>query len=435
MTLEDFKADALRCTRCSYCKWIPFDLVRSHEFAKGCPSVDYNHFHSYSAGGRLVTMLSLMQERSQVDDDVIDIAFKCQLCGNCDVACKVCRYDMEPLAAIREFRRVLNEQGKVPAAYAGMIARLRESRSFWARAQTDRPKWAEGLGLKEWGASRRGPDAGGAAPAPVLFHAGCRYSFDPSLRSAVRAAATVFTKAGVDFAIDPGEGCCAGKAYDMGYRDDFAAMAKANLERWAAAGVKTVVTPCATCFHTFKRLYPEAGAGVDVPEILHTVQLADRLLKAGSLKPAKQVPLSVTYHDPCHLGRQGEDYVAWSGKEVKIFGQAVVYDPPRPRYNGAFGVYDPPRDVLKAIPGMELVEMERNREAAWCCGAGGSVRETYPEFSAWTAGKRVEEAVSTGAATLVTACSGCKKNLAEASAKVGAGLEVLDVLELLEQAL
>ena len=303
MALEDFKADALRCTRCSYCKWIPFDLVRSHEFAKGCPSVDYNHFHSYSAGGRLITMLSLMQDRSQVDDDVVDIAFKCQLCGNCDVACKVCRYDMEPLAALREFRHVLNQQGQVPAAYPGMIAKLRESRNFGGRPQTDRPKWAEGLGLKEWG-------AGGAAPAPVLFHAGCRYSFDPSLRSAVRAAATVFIKGGVDFAIDPGEGCCAGKAYDMGYRDDCANAARANLQRWAAAGVKTVVTPCATCYYTFKRLYPEAGTDAPVPEILHTVQLADRLLKDGSLKPAKQVPVSVTYHDPCHLGRQGEEYVA-----------------------------------------------------------------------------------------------------------------------------
>jgi Fe-S oxidoreductase len=429
MALENFKADALRCTRCSYCKWIPFDLVKSHQFAKGCPSVDYNHFHSYSAGGRLVTMLSLMQERCEVDDAVVDIAFKCQLCGNCDVACKVCRYDMEPLAALREFRRVLNEQGKVPAAYAGIIARLREAGNFAGQPQAGRATWADGLGLKE---------LGGDAKASVLFHAGCRFSFDPSLRSAVRAAANVFTKAGLDFAIDGEEGCCGGKAYDMGYRDDFAKAAEANLEKWAAAGVKTIVTPCATCYHTFKRLYPDAagpGADTPVPEILHTTQLADRLLKDGSLKPSKRVPLSVTYHDPCHLGRQGEDYQPWNGKEVKIYGQAVVYDPPRPRYNGAYGVYDAPRDVLKAIPGVELVEMERSREAAWCCGAGGAVREAYPEFNAWTAGKRVEEAVSTGAAALATACSGCEKNFAEAVASGGIDLKVFDVLELLERSL
>jgi Fe-S oxidoreductase len=224
----------------------------------------------------------------------------------------------------------------------------------------------------------------------------------------------------------------------MGYRDDFAKAAESNLEKWATAGITTIVTPCATCYATFKRLYPDAagpGADTPVPEILHSTQLADRLLKDGSLKPSTRVPLSVTYHDPCHLGRQGEDYEAWNGKEVKIYGQAVVHDPPRPRYIGAYGVYDAPRDVLRAIPGVELVEMERRREAAWCCGAGGNVREAYPEFNAWTAGKRVEEAKSTGAEALVTACSGCEKNFAEAVAAGGIDLKVFDVLELLERSL
>ena len=114
MALTDYRADALRCTRCSSCKWIPFDLVKSHRFAKGCPSVEYGGFHSYSAGGRLATMLSLMDGRSEISDAVVDIAFRCQLCGNCDVTCKMCRYNMEPLAALHEFRAHLVEQDKVP---------------------------------------------------------------------------------------------------------------------------------------------------------------------------------------------------------------------------------------------------------------------------------------------------------------------------------
>jgi Fe-S oxidoreductase len=147
------------------------------------------------------------------------------------------------------------------------------------------------------------------------------------------------------------------------------------------------------------------------------------------------VPMKVTYHDPCHLGRQGEDYVPWDGVEKKIFGQAVVYDPPRPRYNGAFGVYDAPRNVLKAIPGVELVEMERIKEGAWCCGAGGGAREAYPKFSEWTAGERIEEAESTGADALVTACPWCERNFIDAVRGTKGKLEVLDILQLVAMAL
>ena len=147
------------------------------------------------------------------------------------------------------------------------------------------------------------------------------------------------------------------------------------------------------------------------------------------------MPLTVTYHDPCHLGRQGEPHVPWKGTEKKIFGQAVVYDPPRPRYNGAQGVYEPPRDVLRAIPGLQLVEMERNREAAWCCGAGGAAREAYPEFSAWAAGERIEEAAATGADAIVSACSRCELNFSEAVAAGSGDMQVYDVLELVERAL
>ena len=435
MALEDYRADGMRCNRCSYCKWIPQDRIKSWEFAKGCPSVDYRHFHAYSGGGRLIAILSLTDGRSEISDEMVDVAYECTLCGQCDVSCKVCRYDMHPLSAAREFRHYLNEKGVVPEAYPGVIAKLRESRNMAGAPQTKRTDWADGLGLKKLAAPGAPAASGTVGKAEVLFHAGCLYSFNPALRGAVQAAARVLTKGGLDFVLDSDEACCGGKAYDMGYRDDFAAAAEANLKKWAAAGVKTIVTPCATCFWTFKRLYPQVAGDDYGIEVLHTTQVADKLIKEGRLLLTKPVPMKVTYHDPCHLGRQGEDYVPWDGKEAKIYGQVVVYDPPRPRYNGAFGVYEPPRDVLKAIPGLELVEMERTKEAAWCCGGGGAVPQAYPDFSAFTASKRLDEAKTTGAEAIATACSSCNRILGSAAASDGTTMKAIDVLELVEQAL
>jgi Fe-S oxidoreductase len=145
--------------------------------------------------------------------------------------------------------------------------------------------------------------------------------------------------------------------------------------------------------------------------------------------------MTVTYHDPCHLGRQGEPYIPWKGKEKKVRGQIVVYEPQKPRYNGAQGVYDPPRNVLKAIPGLELIEMERIREYAWCCGAGAGVKEAYPEFSSWTAHERLLEAESVGAEAIVTACPWCERNFMDTIRRDNVNIKVYDVLELVQQAI
>jgi len=165
------------------------------------------------------------------------------------------------------------------------------------------------------------------------------------------------------------------------------------------------------------------------------VEFIDRLIKEGKIKFTKTIPMTVTYHDPCHLGRQGEPYVPWKGIEKKIRKQVIVYEPRRPRYNGAWGVYDPPRDVLKSIPGVELVEMERIREYAWCCGAGAGVREAYADFSSWTATERIEEASRTGAEAIVSACPWCERNFIDAAALRGDGIKVFDVVDLVNQAM
>ncbi len=296
---------------------------------------------------------------------------------------------------------------RVPESYRPLIERTRAALAGKGpKTPADRNAWAEGLGLAD----------PAAEPVDVVFFAGCRYSLEESLRETVRTQVRLLQLAGLSVGLFE-DGCCGGLADKMGYAGEAAEAGNRMLAQWAAAGVKTVVTPCADCRHVFTRLYPQLeGAREHMPQVLHTVECVDQLIQDERLELTTPVPMTVTYHDPCHLGRQGEPYVPWEGVEKKIYGQAVVYDPPRPRYNGANGVYQAPRDILSAIPGLELVEMERIREAAWCCGAGGACREAYPEFSAATAAERVEEAASTGAEALVTACPRCELNFSEAVA-------------------
>lgn len=423
MALEDFRADMERCTRCSYCKFIPLDQIKSWRFAGGCPSIDYGKFQAYSAGGRLAVGLSLLEGRCSYTDRLLDIVYKCQMDGLCDVSDKICRYNMEPLQAMRELRFRLVEDGQLLPQHMLTIDSLRKEDNMLSKPKADRGKWAKGLKLKNLATEK----------ADVVFFAGCRYSYDEELQKVARTAVTLLSKAGVDIGImGKDEACCAGRAYDIGYQGELVKYAENNIEAWTNAGVKTVVTSCSDCYFAFKRLYPQEGSEF---EVLHTVEFLDRLIKEGKLKLTKDVPLTVTYHDPCHLGRLGEPYIPWEGKEIKIFAQMVVYDPPKPRFLGTRGIYEPPRDILRSIPGLELVEMPRNREFAWCCGAGGGVIDTYPDFANWTAGERIEEAKSVGAEAIVTACAHCERNLLDTIGKDHEQMKVYDIVELVQQAI
>ena len=423
MALEDYQAEMERCSHCSYCWWIPLDQIKSWRFAKGCPSVAYSHFNSYSARGRYAVALSLLQGKSDYTGRVQDIVYKCQACGSCDVSCKVCRYNLEPLETILELRARLVEDGQSPPPHRAVIDHLRKEQNTMLKPKADRGNWAEGLEVKDLSSET----------AEVVFHAGCRFSYDEPLQGTARTAVNLLKNAGIDIGImSKEETCCGFRAYTMGYREDFNKNAGRLIKAWTKAGVKRVVTSCAECYHSFKRLYPKIGSQF---EVLHTVEFIDRLIKEGKLKFTKTIPMTVTYHDPCHLGRQGEPYIPWDGVEKKIRKQIVTYEPRRPRYNGAWGVYDPPRDVLKSIPGIELVEMERIREYAWCCGASGGVREAYPDFSNWTATERIEEAAATGAEAIVSACPWCERNFIDAINNTGDRIKVVDIAELVQQAM
>jgi Fe-S oxidoreductase len=217
----------------------------------------------------------------------------------------------------------------------------------------------------------------------------------------------------------------------MGYKEDFMNQAKKNLEMFRKSGAETVVTSCADGYQAFKVLYEKCGMKPDV-EILHITEYLDRLIKEGKLRPKKKVNMTVTYHDPCRLGRLGEPYIPWEGKEIP--GHVRLFDPPREFMRGTYGVYEPPRDVLKSIPGLRLIEMARRKEYTWCCGSGGGVETSNPEYAEWTASERIDEADSTGADALVSACPWCEKAFSDAIKNQGGSMKVYDIVELLDKA-
>jgi Fe-S oxidoreductase len=424
MALKDYEREMQRCIRCSECKWIPLAEIKSWRFAQVCPSIGRYNLHSYSGGGKLIMGMAMLNGRLDYSEDYLDILYRCNLCGGCDISCK-CNKDMEPLASIQEIRTKAVEDGQLLPAHMVVIDGLRKEDNMMQAKKADRGNWASGLSIKNISQDK----------AEVYFHTGCRYSFDEELWPVVQGAVKLLQKAGVDLAIaGKDENCCGGRAYELGYGGEFTKYAENNLEMLKNAGIKTVVTSCADCYYAFKVLYARFMKNYDL-KVLHITEYLDQLIKEGKLKLNKKVPMVVTYHDPCHLGRLGEPFVPWAGKEKKVFNQMYIYDPPKPWRKGTKGVYEPPRDVIKAIPGVELVEMERIKEYAWCCGAGGGVIDSYPDFGGWTAQERIEEAKPTGAKALITACPWCKRNFSDAVNKSGDKLKVMDIVELVEQAI
>jgi Fe-S oxidoreductase len=395
--------------------------VKGSDFSYACPSIARYNFHAYSGGGRVNIGAAALKNGFNYTDKLLDVVYNCQLCGACGVSCNYAM-DMEVLEPITEFRIKANEDGKTNSALDKVIAGLRKQGSM-VPARGKRGDWAKGLDLKD--ATKEKVD--------VLFHVGCLTSYDASMHKLAKATVKILQKAGVNFGIaGDAETCCGGRAYQMGYKDDFLKQAKKNMAMIKKAGIKTLVTGCADGYQAFKVLYDQFDLKGNL-EVLHISEYIAKLIKAGKLKPRKKVTLSVTYHDPCRLGRLGEPWIHWNGK--KIPGDRFVFDPPKEYRRGTKGIYEPPRDVIKSIPGIKLTEMTRIKEYAWCCGAGGGVNESNPGFAQWTARKRIEEAVSTGAEAIVTACPWCEKTFNEAIKESGSSLKVYDIVELVEKAI
>jgi Fe-S oxidoreductase len=382
----------------------------------------YN-WHAYSSGGKFNMGYSLMKGKIDIDETFLDVLYKCMMDGSCDISCKVGN-DIEPLQHMQDLRIKCVDEGQLLPQHQPFIRSLRQEDNMMLKPRTERGNWAEGLSVKRASEEK----------AEVLYHAGCRYSYDKELWPIARAGVTLLQKAGVDVGImGEEEACCGGRAYELGYITEMTKFAEHQMETFRTAGVKALVTPCADCYATYKVLYDKIGKKPGI-EVYHITQYLEKLLKEGKLQMKKSLPLKVTYHDPCHLGRLAEPWIHWDGKEYKPKGGLMwLHDPPKKYRRGINGVYDTPRNIIKSIPGLDFVEMYRIREYAWCCGAGGGVIDAYPDFANWTGVERLREAKAVGAEAIVSACPWCKRVFLDAAAKSGDKIQVLDIIELIQQ--
>ncbi len=419
MRLSEFRQDMETCCRCSACKFIPFEKVKGYQNVNVCPSIARYNFHVYSGGGRLGMGVALLQKELTFSDKLLEVIYNCQMCGACDISCKYAM-DMEVLEPLNAIRMECVENGHTLPVLDKMVTSLHQAGSQ-PEAAAESPAWFDSLTVNH--AYRNSTE--------VLYHAGCRTVRNPDMWKAAQSTVKLLQKAGIAVGIaGHRETCCGGRAYQSGYQSDFLNLAKAKIKQLGDSGVKTLVTGCAECYHSFKVLYQRFNL-IGKIEVMHTSQYLPRLIKAGRLIPQQTVNMDVSYHDPCYLGRLGEPYIPWSGRQIP--GQIRLFDPPKEFRRGSHGVYQPPREILSQIPGLKLKEMERIKEYAWCCGAGGGVQETNPQFAEWTAGERIHEAAATGARAIVTACPGCQTLFRSVIKSQKSNLKVWDIVEILAE--
>ena len=420
MALEDFRSDMETCCRCSACKFIPMEIVKGYDHTNVCPSIARYNFHAYSGGGRMDIGSALLDQKLEYTDKLLEVVYNCQMCGACDISCKYAM-DMEVLEPLYETRIRCVETGQTIPVLDDVIKKLKKQGAMVDSNQTKEGEWAKDLNVKNYMAQE----------AEVIYHVGCRTALDRERWKVAKMTMSLLQEAEVDVGIaGKYEACCGGRAYQMGYKEAFLKQANQMIKRFQKSKARILVTGCAECYHAFKVLYHQFNLNCDL-EILHITEYLERLIENGKLKPTRTVNTRVTYHDPCHLGRLGESYSHWQGKKVP--GHMRMFDPPKTFRRGTYGVYEPPRNVLTQIPGLKITEMDRIKEYAWCCGAGGGVSESNPEFAIWTAGQRIAEAESTGAEAIVSACPGCEKLLQAAVSENKSTLKVYDIIELLAQ--
>jgi Fe-S oxidoreductase len=392
--LKDYLYTMVSCNHCGQCKWLLGPKMRGWKYAEVCPIHSRYHFDAHSGQGLINIAQELLEGELKYEEGLIEHIYHCTTCGACDVNCKSVR-DMEVLDTILALRAKCVEDGKGPMPqhreYAGHVER---DHNIFGRPHKERFDWLA-------------RDAQVSQDATLVYFAGCATSY--MYPEIARDTVKILNAAGIAFRVMPEEEfCCGALLWRTGQREACERVARRNIETLRRHGIKTLVTSCAECYGTFRGFYPRI-AELDF-EVLHISEIMERALGEGRLKLRNSLPLKVTYHDPCLLGRLSELYVPWSG-HIKAFG---YHDPPKQWRRGSKGVYEAPRKVLNNISGVTLTEMTRNEENAFCCGGGGGVPDAFSEFALWVSAERVGEALSTEAQAIVSCCPFCQSNFEKA---------------------
>jgi len=309
-------------------------------------------------------------------------SYLCTLCGRCETVCPAF-IDLKDLRI--EAREFMVDKGAYPPAVDRVVETVDRVHNIVGEPTEDRAMWVQALGgVPEQMFQKE--------KAEVIYFVGCVASYFPMTKRIPQSFVQILVKAGVDFTLLGGdEWCCGFPMIAAGMKQKAGALMRHNLEKVKQKGAKAVVFTCPSCHHTWN----EQRHGEI--EIFHATQFIKKLIDEGKIR-FKGNPAKVTYHDPCDLGRTS-------------------------------GVYDAPRQILKAIPGVELVELVRNREESRCCGGGGDLEMIRPDLSAALAETKIEEIKATGADLLISACQQCLRTILSTARKKKVPIVAMDITE------
>jgi len=323
-----------------------------------------------------------------------DTIWACTTCGYCTSACPV--FIIPAVDKIIEMRRhLVLEKTEFPKEMQTAFRGMETNGNPWGISAASRADWAKDLPVVTMAQA-------GARPVEVLFWVGCAGSYEDRARRVSRALVEILNAAGVSFAILGTEETCNGdSARRMGNEYLFQMLAQQNIETLNGYGVKKIVTNCPHCFNCLKNEYAPLGGNY---ELMHGSELVSRLIAEGRVRMATPIAQTISFHDPCYLGR----------------------------YNG---VYDAPRQILESIPGLTLKELPRSRERGLCCGAGGGRMWMEEKLGSRINQARMKEIAEAGTDSVGVSCPFCMVMIGNAKDEIGATTAPFDVLELARQSM